>query len=48
VRSPSHWSLGPWTILGGNLLAATAMLAYFLSRHRGLGARFVEHWEREA
>jgi hypothetical protein len=37
-------SLGLWAILGGNLLAATAMLAYFLSRHPGLGARFTEHW----
>jgi hypothetical protein len=37
-------ALGWWTIFVGNILATTAMLAYFLSRHRGLIHRLSERW----
>ncbi len=37
-------SLGWWTIFVGNILAATAMLAFFLSKHRGLRERFADQW----
>lgn len=33
-----------WSILIGNLLAAAAMLAYFLKEHPGLPRRFVGSW----
>jgi hypothetical protein len=33
-----------WSILVGNLLAAGAMLAYFLKQHPGLPRRFVGSW----
>jgi hypothetical protein len=33
-----------WSILVGNLLAAIAMLVYFLKRHPGLPRRFVGSW----
>ena len=39
--------LGPlvaWSVLVGNLLAAAVMLAYFLSRHRGLPRLLVGAW----
>ena len=36
-----------WTIFVGNILAATAMLAYFLARHRGLHGRLLEHWANQ-
>ena len=32
-------ALGWWTIFVANILAATAMLGYFRTRHVGLGAR---------
>jgi hypothetical protein len=37
-------SLGWWTILVGNLLAATAMFAYLRPRHGSLGARLRVDW----
>ncbi len=37
-------SLGWWTIFVANILAATAMLAYFLPRHRKLRERLLHHW----
>jgi hypothetical protein len=37
-------SLGWWTIFVANILAATAMLAYFLGKHRGLHGRLAERW----
>lgn len=37
-------SLGWWTIFVGNILAATAMLWYFLRRHRDLRGRLVDGW----
>jgi hypothetical protein len=37
-------ALGWWTIFIANILAATAMLGYFLTRHRGLRGRLVERW----
>lgn len=40
-------SVGWWTIFVGNILAATAMLAYFLARHRGLHGRLLEHWANQ-
>ncbi len=40
-------SLGWWTIFVANILAATAMLAYFLPRHRQLRGRLVEHWANQ-
>ncbi len=40
-------SLGWWTIFVANILAAAAMLAYFLPRHRELGGRLLEHWANQ-
>jgi hypothetical protein len=40
-------SLGWWTIFVGNLLAATAMLAYFHARHPSLGTRVRAQWALE-
>jgi hypothetical protein len=40
-------SLGWWTIFVGNLLAGTAMLAYFRRRHAGLGTRVRSQWALE-
>ena len=40
-------SLGWWTIFVGNLLAATAMLAYFRARHPSLGTRVRAQWALE-
>ena len=37
-------SLGWWTIFVANILAATAMLAYFRARHRGLRRRMLARW----
>ncbi len=37
-------ALGWWTIFVANILAAAAMLAYFLARHRGLHGRLMERW----
>lgn len=36
-----------WTIFMGNLLATTAMLAYFFLGHRALGRRLTERWPIE-
>ncbi len=41
-------SLGWWTIFVANILAATAMLAYFLPRHRELRGRLLDHWSKHA
>ena len=41
-------ALGWWTIFVGNVLAATAMLWYFLRRHRGLRGRLADGWARQA
>ena len=40
-------SLGWWTIFVGNLVAGTAMLAYFRTRHAGLGTRARAQWALE-
>jgi len=40
-------SLGWWTIFVANIIAAIAMLAYFLPRHRELGGRLLEHWANQ-
>jgi hypothetical protein len=40
-------SLGWWTIFVGNLLAGTAMLAFFRTRHPGLGTRVRTQWALE-
>jgi hypothetical protein len=40
-------SLGWWTIFAANLLAATAMLGYFLPKHRGLRGRLLERWAEQ-
>ena len=40
-------SLGWWTIFVANLIAATAMVAYFRARHAGLGTRARAHWALE-
>jgi hypothetical protein len=40
-------SLGWWTIFVANLLAGTAMLAYFRARHAGLGTRVRTQWALE-
>jgi hypothetical protein len=37
-------ALGWWTIFVANILAAVAMLGYFLARHRGLHGRLMERW----
>jgi hypothetical protein len=37
-------SLGWWTIFVGNVLATTAMVGYFLGRHRGLHRRTAAAW----
>jgi hypothetical protein len=37
-------ALVSWSVLVGNFLAAVAMLAYFLSRHRALPRRLVGGW----
>jgi hypothetical protein len=37
-------ALVSWSVLVGNFLAAVAMLAYFLSRHRALPRRLVGTW----
>jgi len=37
-------ALGWWPIVAGNILAATAMVGFFLSRHRALRGRMVERW----
>ena len=39
--------LAGWTILVGNLLAAAAMLAYFLKGHRTLARRMATAWAEE-
>ncbi len=44
MNEPLVEALGWWTILVANILASTAMLAYFLARHRGLVDRLQEHW----
>jgi hypothetical protein len=36
-----------WTIFVGNLLAATAMLAYYFTGHRGLAHRLTQAWVEE-
>jgi hypothetical protein len=36
-----------WTIFVGNILAATAMLAYYFRRHRGLAHRLTTAWADE-
>ena len=36
-----------WTIFVGNILAATAMLAYYFRRHRGLAHRLTAAWADE-
>jgi hypothetical protein len=36
--------LGWWTIFVANILAATAMLGYFLAKHRDLASRFFAEW----
>jgi hypothetical protein len=40
-------ALGWWTIFVANILAATAMLGYFLARHPGLTRRLSERWAEE-
>ena len=37
-------SVGWWTIFVANILATTAMLAFFLTRHADLYVRLHEHW----
>jgi len=37
-----------WTIFVGNLLATTAMLAYFFRRHRALARRLTDAWAEDA
>jgi len=39
--------LAGWTIFVGNLLAATAMLAYYFRRHRTLARRMTAAWAEE-
>ena len=39
--------LAGWTILLGNVLAATAMLAYYFKGHRGLARRLSAAWAEE-
>ncbi|MGH7355903.1 MAG: hypothetical protein ACRELS_15150 [Candidatus Rokuibacteriota bacterium] len=39
--------LAGWTILLGNVLAATAMLAYYFKEHRGLARRLSTAWAEE-
>ena len=36
-----------WTIFAGNILAAAAMLAYYLRRHRTLARRLTAAWGDE-
>jgi hypothetical protein len=36
--------LGWWKIIAGNILALTAMIAYFIRTHRGLHIKLVERW----
>jgi hypothetical protein len=36
-----------WAILVGNLLAASAMLAYYVKGHRALARRLTEAWVEE-
>jgi hypothetical protein len=40
-------SLGWWTIFIANILAATAMLVYFLPKHGSLRVRLVERWQSQ-
>ncbi len=39
--------LAGWTVLVGNVLAATVMLGYFFMRHRRLARRLVHAWAEE-
>jgi len=39
--------LAGWTIFLGNLLATTAMLAYFFKGHRALARRLTAAWAEE-
>jgi hypothetical protein len=39
--------LAGWTIFVGNILAATAMLAYYVSGHRTLARRLTQAWAEE-
>ena len=39
--------LAGWTILLGNVLAAIAMLAYYVKGHRGLARRLSTAWAEE-
>jgi hypothetical protein len=41
-------ALGWWPIVAGNILAATAMVAFFLARHPALRGRMVERWASES
>jgi len=41
-------ALGWWPIVAGNILAATAMVGFFLSRHRALRGRMVERWASQS
>ena len=40
----SGWGKAGWTIFVGNILAATAMLAYYFRRHRTLAHRLTAAW----
>jgi len=40
-------ALGWWPIVAGNIMAATAMVAFFLTRHRALRGRMIERWASE-
>jgi hypothetical protein len=39
--------LAGWAIMAGNILAAAAMLAFFVRRHRELAQRLAHAWEEE-
>src|SRR5262249_26723551 len=39
--------LAGWTMFAGNVLAAAAMLTYFVRRHPALGHRLTHAWEED-
>src|SRR5205085_12544145 len=39
--------LAGWTVFVGNVLSATAMLAFYFRRHRGLAHRLAAAWEAD-
>jgi hypothetical protein len=38
--------LGWWNIVGGNIVALAAIVAYFEHRHPRITGRMIEHWDR--